>query len=254
MCALPVVRILTPGDQSGIDNHRDGKHIWRTTREIVRLNGVAGLWRGTTATLLRSVSIRRIRVVASISHAHICSNVPGVALYFTGLNQFRTLMATSRYFASVRTQAPNSHGSTLPKLTMQGNLLAGATTRVTVGLALNPFSVLKARYEVSVLWLLYPVYLQLNDLFHPLQSNLYSYDNIFTAFRSIMRAGPTELFRGVLPSALRDAPYAGLFVVFYESIKSETSEQSPVCERTNSHASLSASSTFQLVDSSHWYP
>lgn len=154
MCALPVVRILTPGDQSGIDNHRDGKHIWRTTREIVRLNGVAGLWRGTTATLLRSVYIRRIRVVASISHAHICSNVPGVALYFTGLNQFRTLMATSRYFASVRTQAPNSHGSTLPKLTMQGNLLAGATTRVTVGLALNPFSVLKARYEVSVLWLL----------------------------------------------------------------------------------------------------
>ncbi len=28
-----------------------------------------------------------------------------------------------------------------------------------------------------------------------------------------------ELFRGFLASSLRDAPYAGLFVVFYESIK-----------------------------------
>ena len=76
-------------------------------------------------------------------------NVPGVALYFTGLNQLRSIMATSPYFAAVRTTQPaSSHGSTLPKLTSQGNLLAGATARVTVGFILNPFSVLKARYEV----------------------------------------------------------------------------------------------------------
>lgn len=35
--------------------------------------------------------------------------------------------------------------------------------------------------------------------------------------------GPSKLFVGFLPSALRDAPYAGLFVVFYEGIKHETS-------------------------------
>jgi hypothetical protein len=39
--------------------------------------------------------------------------------------------------------------------------------------------------------------------------------------RSITRAGPSELFRGFLASSLRDAPYAGLFVVFYEGIKHE---------------------------------
>jgi hypothetical protein len=77
------------------------------------------------------------------------SNVPGVAMYFTGLTQLRTLMAKSPHFSVI--QAPrnqNSHGSTLPKLSAQGNLLAGAVTRVGVGFVLNPFTVLKARYEV----------------------------------------------------------------------------------------------------------
>jgi len=36
-------------------------------------------------------------------------------------------------------------------LSSSGNLLAGATTRVAVGFAFNPFSVLKARYEVRKL-------------------------------------------------------------------------------------------------------
>lgn len=70
-------------------------------------------------------------------------------MYFTGLTQLRTLMATSPYFSSM--QAPTkqqSHGSTLPKLSMQGNLVAGAAARVSVGFVLNPFTVLKARYEV----------------------------------------------------------------------------------------------------------
>jgi solute carrier family 25 protein 38 len=39
--------------------------------------------------------------------------------------------------------------------------------------------------------------------------------------RSIVRGGPTELFRGFLASSLRDAPYAGLFLVVYEAMKHE---------------------------------
>lgn len=164
---------------------RHSGRIFAAARDVVRTNGVAGLWRGTTATLLR--------------------NIPGVALYFTGLSQLRTVMATAPYFASMRTSQPGSHGSTLPKLSSQGNLIAGAVTRVSVGLVLNPFSVLKARYE----------------------SNLYAYNSLFGALRSIIRAGPSELFLGFIPSALRDAPYAGLFVVFYERIKHETNRLVP---------------------------
>jgi solute carrier family 25 protein 38 len=75
-------------------------------------------------------------------------NVPGFAMYMTGLTQLRILMAKSPYFA--RTQSSSATKTTvLPTLTTQGNLISGATTRVAVGFLLNPFSVLKARYEVS---------------------------------------------------------------------------------------------------------
>ena len=71
----------------------------------------------------------------------------------TSLTQLRMLMATSPYFARVQKHAGHEanarNASALPALTSAGNLLAGATTRVSVGLLLNPFSVLKARYEVG---------------------------------------------------------------------------------------------------------
>jgi len=70
----------------------------------------------------------------------------------TSLTQLRTFLARSTYFAHVKKypagQAANKNGSVLPSLTMQGNLMAGATTRVAVGFLLNPISVLKARFEV----------------------------------------------------------------------------------------------------------
>jgi solute carrier family 25 protein 38 len=57
-------------------------------------------------------------------------------------------MAMSPYFARVQNSSATST-SVLPSLTKQGNLIAGATARVAVGFLLNPFSVLKARFEVS---------------------------------------------------------------------------------------------------------
>ncbi|KAF9004694.1 solute carrier family 25 member 38 [Cyathus striatus] len=165
--------VITPRHRSSI--------IFSTAREVIQENGISGLWRGTAPSLVR--------------------NVPGVALYMTSLTQLRTLMATSPYFSAIRRPSKNHNGSVLPTLTSEGNLLAGATTRVCVGFLLNPFSVLKSRYE----------------------SNMYAYENLFGALVSITRQGPSELLRGFLPSSLRDAPYAGLFIVFYEGIKRETS-------------------------------
>ncbi|KAG6878348.1 hypothetical protein C0993_008106 [Termitomyces sp. T159_Od127] len=72
--------------------------------------------------------------------------------------------------------------------------------RVAVGFLLNPFSVVKAQFE----------------------SNMYAYQSVTGALVSITRQGPSELLRGFLASSLRDAPYAGLFIVFYEGIKRET--------------------------------
>jgi len=155
--------------------------ILGTARGVIVTDGIQGLWRGTSPSLIR--------------------NVPGVALYMTCLTQMRTFLARSPYFAHVRNAGSGENVSVLPSLTSQGNLFAGATTRVAVGFLLNPFSVLKARFE----------------------SNIYAYENVWGAFGSLVRQGPSELLRGFLASSLRDAPYAGLFVVFYEGIKRETS-------------------------------
>ena len=48
---------------------------------------------------------------------------------------------------------------------------------------------------------------------------MYTYTSLGGALRGLAAAGPHELFRGVLATSLRDAPYAGLFVVCYEGIK-----------------------------------
>lgn len=57
-----------------------------------------------------------------------------------------------------------------------------------------------------------------------LQSELYSYRSLTGSLMSVVRMGPSELMRGFVASSLRDAPYAGLFVVVYEGIKSEASK------------------------------
>ncbi|PPQ63956.1 hypothetical protein CVT24_009079 [Panaeolus cyanescens] len=168
--------------------------ILGTTKHIIKTEGLVGLWRGTVPSLAR--------------------NVPGVALYMTSLTQLRTFMARSPYFSAMQKTQVNPNGSVLPKLTAEGNLVAGATTRVAVGFLLNPFSVLKARYE----------------------SNMYAYSSLSGALVGIARQGPSELLRGFLASSLRDAPYAGLFVVFYEGIKKEMAYVVP--PQSNAQASL----------------
>lgn len=79
----------------------------------------------------------------------------------TSLTQLRTVMSTTPYFQKTTT-AQGTHSSVLPKLTVQGNLLSGATARVAVGFLLNPVSVLKARFEVS-----YSVHVLSQSLNHP---------------------------------------------------------------------------------------
>lgn len=134
--------------------------------------------------------------------------VPGVAMYMSSLTQLRSFMARSPYFALVQNQKTSNNGtgsrSVLPTLTSTGNLAAGATARVGIGFILNPFSVLKARFE----------------------SNMYNYTSVSQGMRMMLRNGPSELFRGFLASAMRDAPHAGIFLVFYERIKKDACEWS----------------------------
>lgn len=92
--------------------------------------------------------------------------------------------------------------SSLVKLSNTGNLLAGAVARTGAGMLLMPLTVIKVRYE----------------------SNLYSYPSIAAAGRDIYaKEGARGFFSGFGATAIRDAPYAGLYVLFYEQSKKRLS-------------------------------
>lgn len=77
-------------------------------------------------------------------------------------------------------------------------MLTGALARAACGLVLMPVTVIKVRYE----------------------SSYYAYSSLASAGRDIVHAeGVRGLFKGWGATAVRDAPYAGLYVVFYEESK-----------------------------------
>lgn len=147
------------------------------------------LWRGATPSALRTGF--------------------GSAIYFTSLNAIRNNVSRVPFLAadgagvSVASRGGDGrHSSSLVKLSNTGNLLAGAVARTFAGMTLMPLTVIKVRYE----------------------SNLYSYGSIASAGRDIFRKeGLRGFFSGFGATAMRDAPYAGLYVLFYEQSKKRLS-------------------------------
>ncbi|KAK0754269.1 solute carrier family 25 member 38 [Schizothecium vesticola] len=185
---------------------------------------VAGLGSGVlSAVLLQPIDLLKTRVQQSGSHSlaaalaeirtapHLLpalwrGAVPsalrtgfGSAIYFTSLNAIRQNAATALPFLAVPpTTGNHSSSSSLPKLSNTGNLLAGAGARSFAGLLLMPLTVLKVRYE----------------------SSLYRYTSLASAARDIAaREGARGFFAGFGATTIRDAPYAGLYVLFYEQSK-----------------------------------
>ncbi|KAF6809877.1 hypothetical protein CPLU01_15424 [Colletotrichum plurivorum] len=127
----------------------------------------------------------------------------GSALYFTSLNSIRQHVAQSQLLSQVNIHA--SHSSSLPTLTPSANLLSGAIARTFAGFLLMPLTVIKVRYE----------------------SNLYSYNSLLGASTDIYRtSGVRGFFSGFGATAIRDAPYAGMYVLFYELLKKQLSSAS----------------------------
>ena len=147
-------------------------------------NPVAKLWRGTLPSALRTGL--------------------GSALYFSTLSSLRQVVANNQAKELGTTSLSIADGviprssSVLPKLSNTQNMLTGATARVFAGFVLMPFTVIKVRYE----------------------SDLYAYRSLLGASRDIIsKEGFKGFFSGFGATAVRDAPYAGLYVVFYEMSK-----------------------------------
>ncbi|KAL2207146.1 mitochondrial carrier [Sarocladium strictum] len=122
----------------------------------------------------------------------------GSALYFTSLNALRQNVRKSAYYRQRTQQQAGS--SDLPSLSKTANLLSGAAARTFAGFVLMPLTVIKVRFE----------------------SSLYSYPSLAAAAKDIVRYdGFRGLFSGFGATAIRDAPYAGTYVLLYELLKTE---------------------------------
>ncbi|KAK4240712.1 hypothetical protein C8A03DRAFT_31201 [Achaetomium macrosporum] len=204
----------------------DGSH---TALSKSTFHFVAGLGSGVlSAVLLQPIDLLKTRVQQSGAHSLAAAiadiraaprllpalwrgAVPsalrtgfGSAIYFTSLNAIRQSVARISPAGSggknnaTSSSSSSASSSSLPKLSNTGNLLAGATARSFAGLILMPLTVLKVRYE----------------------STLYRYTSLASAARDIAsKEGLRGFFAGYGATAIRDAPYAGLYVLFYEQSK-----------------------------------
>merc|ERR1719369_1644346 len=92
------------------------------------------------------------------------------------------------------------------------SIFIGAAARTFAATTMIPFTVVKTRFE--------------SDRFH--------YRGVLSAVSSILRSeGARGLSRGLLPTLVRDVPFSGLYLAFYEALKSCSSS----CFPSNSSSS-----------------
>lgn len=103
----------------------------------------------TTLSSSSSSSDREPNLVFPCAHhSNYHRNVPGAAMYFTVLNESRTLLARRKINGMERTDV-HSSSSALPKLSNTENLIAGGASRAAIGFVMMPATVIKVRYEVT---------------------------------------------------------------------------------------------------------
>ncbi|KAL2218161.1 mitochondrial carrier protein [Thermoascus aurantiacus ATCC 26904] len=179
--------LLQPADllKTRVQQSRETASLLPTLRSILSSpHPIRSLWRGTLPSALRTGF--------------------GSALYFTSLNALRQGLAQTGAPIVLANPDNNNNGkagsssSALPKLSNTANLATGAVARTAAGFVMMPVTVIKVRYE----------------------SDYYAYRSLYGAARDIVRSeGVRGLFSGFGATAVRDAPYAGLYVVFYEQSK-----------------------------------
>ena len=178
--------VLQPADLLKTRVQQSGStSILTTFRQIAKgPNSLRQLWRGTAPSVIRTGV--------------------GSAFYFSILDGLRQRVARSDILPAaalgdVSGRDTKHSSSSLPKLSNVANLTTGAIARVSAGFLMTPVTVIKVRYE----------------------SSLYSYKSILSAASTILRTeGLKGFFSGFGATAIRDAPYAGLYVLFYEQSKS----------------------------------
>uniref|UniRef100_A0A3Q3E0P3 Solute carrier family 25 member 38b n=1 Tax=Labrus bergylta TaxID=56723 RepID=A0A3Q3E0P3_9LABR len=135
-------------------------------------------------TLLLTLNQAEIRDMCASSCVFLSQSfvrcIPGVGIYFS------TFYSLKQHF--FLDQAPNAGEA----------VLLGAGARTVAGVSMLPFTVIKTRFE----------------------SGCYNYVSVAGALRSVYETeGLRALFSGLTATLLRDAPFSGIYVMFYSQAK-----------------------------------
>ncbi|XP_077308715.1 mitochondrial glycine transporter isoform X2 [Lithobates pipiens] len=106
--------------------------------------------------------------------------IPGVGIYFSTLYLLKQQLFSGKEISPLE------------------SVFLGAGSRTVAGVCMLPFTVIKTRYE----------------------SGNYNYKSVFGAMGSIYRTeGARGLFSGLTATLLRDAPFSGIYLMFYTQAK-----------------------------------
>lgn len=154
--------------------------LLKATRSIVAKHGVVGLWKGTTPSLVR-VSLGAGTYFMTLSYL------------MDGGSSFRTSNADATATRAASTSLTSASGTHA--------FLSGAFARSFAGAILCPLTVVKARMEWDI-------------------GSTKRYGSMTHAIRTIVqREGILGLYRGLVATMCRDAPFSGCYVLFYTKLK-----------------------------------
>ena len=175
---------------------------------------IAGAFSGTCSTiLLQPLDLIKTRVqqspkssLRSISRDII--KTEGVRGFWTGVTPslWRTVPGIGLHFSCYHVLTSHVTSDTCTHLTSSQSLVIGMVSRVFAGTVLIPFTVVKTRWEAG------------GDMFR------YRGQGVLSAMRSIVQVeGARGLGTGLIPTIVRDAPYSGIYLLFYNKLKQVSS-------------------------------
>ncbi|XP_034180661.1 mitochondrial glycine transporter isoform X1 [Osmia lignaria lignaria] len=148
---------------------------------------------GTLGTIIHIVKKENVFGLWRGITPSITRVVPGVGLYFSSLHWLKHTLQLED-----------------PLTPIEATLL-GITARSMSGVLLIPITVVKTRFE----------------------SDIYKYNSVGEALKLIyQQEGVRGLSRGLVPTLLRDAPFSGLYLMFYTQLKSIAIEADSLCDKS----------------------
>lgn len=174
--------------------------------------------------------LRRSKMLSIVSHVVEKEHVTGLWRGTTP-SLIRTVPGIGLYFMSVDLLTNAVTRGIRPPSAIEAGAI-GVTARALAGVLLLPVTVLKTRYE----------------------SGLFNYSSLRHALvDTYSREGLRGLFRGCGPTLLRDAPYSGLYYMFYSQLKQVVTKPHVISllslPSSLSSSSSSSSSDFPSINS-----